>query len=146
MTSWTFEEHRKQLDLVKPVLEEFGLRHGLQRDHLVGRYPRLRYEKEVAARHRVWIDYWMTLDEDDQYRQHCDDQTPYELSGGASVVREEEGRPFKYYVVRARYRNRPFSSSVRTLPEDLEALLDELVSISAAEIVNTGLRKMLREQ
>jgi len=86
MNEADFAALNEHLEEVRPIFDEFCVRHGfvyVDRKSL-GRYPRVRIEKTGAT--KIWFDLWMEFDKDGQRFERFKPDLPYELSAGASLV------------------------------------------------------------
>jgi hypothetical protein len=107
-----------------------------------GFYPRVRADREGTW--FLGIDFWMTLDERGQYRTEWKRQTPFELSGIASITRQEGAELIRYRKPHVLYAARPYDLALQTLEADLTSVAQVIESWSDETIIGTGERGTIR--
>jgi hypothetical protein len=109
---------------VRPIFNTFCAIHGFVRadPQTLGRYPRIRIEREEGELTRV-LELWMELDDKGQRFEQFRPDLPYELTAGVSILvpDDEYGIRFDSWVMC--FAHKPFHQVPAVLRSELETHL-----------------------
>jgi hypothetical protein len=121
MTEDDFEALRAHLSEVRPIFDEFCAAHGFVHadPQSIGRYPRIRIEREEGELIRV-LELWMEYDDKGRGFERFRPDLPYELSAGVSIIvpDAEYGTRFDSWVVC--FVHKPFHQVPAVLRTEME--------------------------
>ncbi len=139
MTEEDFVRLGAHLEQLRPSIEEFCQKHGFERivGSSVGRYPRIRLQRcdEIT----LWLDLWMSLDDEGQRFNCFSPDTPYELSAGAFFDESSESGDWRYQKSFVIWPAKPYSEVADALPEALETGVAALQQWDSVLLRNEGL-------
>ena len=123
MTEKDFEILNRHLGAVKPIFNHFCDKYGFifAPQLSIGRYPRIRINKEKENEIGLWFDLWMELDASGKRFTKFFPTIPYELSVGGKVdMKDGTLYGHRYYKSFSGFANKPFNEVSSILLEELE--------------------------
>lgn len=112
---------------VGPIFDDFCARNGFMQvdPKSLGRYPRIRIERKGIT--RIWYDLWMEFDENGRRFEQFQCDLPYELSAGAYIDVQSEGKGgVRYQKCFQCFSGKPFNQVSAVLLGEMEKHLSTL--------------------
>lgn len=138
MSEQDFVDLAVHIEVLEPTFEDFCTRRGFVRQGGLGRYPRIRIERETEV--NLFFDLRMGLTAERRYFQQFFDSIPYDLCAGASIVVEGAiSVPRRYQVAFSIWDRIPFCEiSPQKLTAAMEDFLPRIEEWSAVRLQAEG--------
>jgi hypothetical protein len=144
MNEADFAALNEHLEEVRPIFDDFCIRHGFVyvNRKALGRYPRVRIEKTGAT--KIWFDLWMECDKNGQRFERFSRDLPYELSAGA-YVDEQDGSKYgvRFQKGLLCFSGKPFDQVGAVLRSEMEKHLPALKQWDAQHLKENGKKVQL---